>query len=132
MFEGEKEKLTQFWHELNRVATSRANPMKFFTFWNKLQKASNLGSYYLIGQWRGDPTTRDDALNCLKITSSQWCLSIDIFCSICFNVKLLDYSILLKARHDKLIHKLINLHNQELILYTSLTDVNCLSSTYLG
>ena len=50
MFEGEKEKLTQFWHELNRVATSRANPMKFFTFWNKLQKASNLGSYYLIGQ----------------------------------------------------------------------------------
>ena len=78
MFEGEKEKLTQFWHELNRVATSRANPMKFFTFWNKLQKASNLGSYYLIGQWRGDPTTRDDALNCLKITSSQWCLSIDL------------------------------------------------------
>ena len=31
MFEGEKEKLTQFWHELNRVATSRANPIKVFT-----------------------------------------------------------------------------------------------------
>ena len=32
-----------------------------------------------------------------------------------FYVRLLDYPILLKARHDELIHKSITLHNYELI-----------------
>ena len=34
------------------------------------------------------------------------------FCSISFYFQLLDYSILLKVRHDKLIHEPITLHNQ--------------------
>ena len=32
-----------------------------------------------------------------------------------FHIRLLDYSILLKARHNELIHELIILHNHELI-----------------
>ena len=36
------------------------------------------------------------------------------FCSFTFFVRLLDYSILLKARHDELIHELINVNTHEL------------------
>ena len=38
------------------------------------------------------------------------------FCSIIFYVWLLDYSILLKARYDELIHKPISLYDHELYL----------------
>ena len=37
------------------------------------------------------------------------------FCSVSFYVRLLDYIIYLKARHDELIHELITLHHHELI-----------------
>ena len=36
------------------------------------------------------------------------------FCSFTFYVRLLDYSILLKARHDELIHESITVNTHEL------------------
>ena len=38
---------------------------------------------------------------------------MQIFMFSYFNVRLLDYSILLKAKQDELIHELITLHNHE-------------------
>ena len=70
--------------------------------------------------WMTTDTCRRSNVAC-HLKTSNFFISIQILemcwkvvCS--FNARLLDYSILLKARYDELVHESITWHNQELIL----------------